>query len=101
MVSSLRPGRARRPRPTVSATLKAEGDLLKGEHKKRRGHGERLASVRRNRLPRAREDQDADSGDQRNDVKEFVDEVDEEVPDEHLETRVDETVDNRAEPSSD
>jgi hypothetical protein len=34
-------------------------------------------------------------------VKEFVDEVDEEVPDEHLETRVDETVDNRAEPSSD
>jgi hypothetical protein len=51
--------------------------------------------------PGAREDQDADSGDQRNDVKQFVDEVDEEVPDEHLETRVDETVDNRAEPSSD
>jgi hypothetical protein len=33
-------------------------------------------------------------------VKESVDEVDEEVPDEHL-TRVDEMFDNRAEPSSD
>lgn len=31
----------------------------------------------------------------------FVEEVDEEVPDEHLETRIDETFDNRAEPSSD
>jgi hypothetical protein len=36
MVSSLRPGRARRPRSTVSAILKAEGDLSKGAHKKRR-----------------------------------------------------------------
>ena len=35
------------------------------------------------------------------DVKEFVEEVDEEVPDEHLETRIDETFDNRAEQSSD
>jgi hypothetical protein len=35
------------------------------------------------------------------DVKEFVEEVDEEVPDVHLETRIDETFENRAEPSSD
>jgi hypothetical protein len=33
-------------------------------------------------------------------VKESVDDVDEEVPDEHLKTRVDEMFGNRAEPSS-
>jgi hypothetical protein len=39
--------------------------------------------------------------DDHDDVKEFVEEVDEEVPDVHLETRIDETFENRAEPSSD
>ena len=33
------------------------------------------------------------------DVKEYVEEVDEEVPEEHLESRIAETFENRAEPS--
>ena len=35
--------------------------------------------------------------DDHGDVKEFVEEVDDDVPEEHLETRVDETFENRAE----
>jgi hypothetical protein len=37
--------------------------------------------------------------DDHDDVKEFVEEVDDDVPDEHLEKRIDETLDNRAERS--
>jgi hypothetical protein len=35
------------------------------------------------------------------DAKEYVEEVDEEVPDEHLETRIADTFENRADPPKD
>jgi hypothetical protein len=39
--------------------------------------------------------------DDHDDVKEYVEEVDDDVPEEHLETRIDETFENRAEQSKD
>jgi hypothetical protein len=62
-----------------------------GEHEEKRPY----AGPGRETTPRQ------DLPDDHDDVKEYVEEVEEKVPDEHLETRIDETFENRAEPSSD
>lgn len=62
-----------------------------GEDEKRRPYaGPGRETSRRQQMP-----------DDHQDVKEYVEEVDEEVPEEHLETRIADTFENRAEQSKD
>jgi hypothetical protein len=63
---------------------------VSGNEEERPYAGPGRETGRRDRMP-----------DDHGDVKEFVEEVDEEVPDEHLETRVAETFENRAEKKPD
>jgi hypothetical protein len=77
--------RLRAPKRVVTSYDSEQGDAVSDDEK------QPYAGPGRETSPRS--DMPADH----DDVKEFVEEVDKEVPDEHLESRVDRTFENRAE----